>query len=421
MLFLYISCFIESLLFLYITKKFVNERLNFIPYDILEIVGITLIGSTSILFPVISWACGQLILFIYGFLAYPKEKFHGILAISCTFLFTSILQLLCVPIINLTPIGGNEDLVPIIGNTLTLIFAIIILNINIFRSLYQRTSYSKLPYQFIFVNIYVLILMMILYFKLNPTDLYLKAASSIIIILVIICINIFLLYYDQRLQLREQEVDHYKKELPVFESLISDIRATQHEYSNHIQRLQFLSSTCHTYKELSNALNEYTHNDVKVMRAYPLLNINMHILAASLYSLYLRAYSQNIIVRFNVTSEKLTSDIPEMKLCDYTTILLQNAIEACNPGDSVYVYMCMEDGKLHFETRNKIDKMMTQKEIDRLFEINYSTKRSRKPDGLSHGLGLYYLLSQMKEIDNTVSCFCVNNEGEYLIIFAIDV
>lgn len=262
--------------------------------------------------------------------------------------------------------------------------------------------------------------MTMLYFKINPNDLYLRITTIATLVLLIIVLNVWLLYYDQKLQAKETLITIYQKELPIYEALISDIRATQHEYSNHVQSLQFLTETCKTYESLSNALMEYTLTDVKTMRAYPLLKINMPILAASLYNLYLQAEKSDITVRFDITSEILTCSVSELNLCDYTTILLQNAIEACNSGDYIYVKLGMEDGKFHFETRNPVSKLIEQEQINKFFEKNYSSKKFKKADGISHGLGLYYLLNQVNNNKGLLTCACIETEGNYIMLFSID-
>ena len=167
-------------------------------------------------------------------------------------------------------------------------------------------------------------------------------------ITVLLSINSCILYYDFQLDKKEQLLLSYKKNQPIYADLIHDIRASQHEYSNRIQHLENLPLICKDYDSLCKALSNYTNQYKNTICAYPLLRINMPLLAASLYSLYTQAENKDIHLQFDIVSEFIQSAVPEYELSDYLCILTQNAIEACSPGDTVYIHMLSENGHLHF-------------------------------------------------------------------------
>lgn len=418
----YILSLLEALFLFYIIKIFVQGKLTVNKNDIIVLLfNLFLIGSIPSEYSIIPWFLGQAIYYVYGFFTFKDETFHGLLSVSCMFLFAVIVQFICVLFFSLIPVNLSEDVTALIGNLLTLLVSVCILQIPRIRNLYNNITKAARSYKYIFFNSYLLMLCIILFFKINPHSLTKSIYIIVITLFSVVSINLWLLNYDNKLKLQNIELEHYKKDMPIYKALIDDIRSTQHEYSNRVQNLQFLTQTCKTYEELSNAVMQYTLNDVKVMRAYPLLKINMPMLAASLYSLSLKAGDLGITVRFDITTEDLHCGITEMELSDFATILLQNAIEACSKGDVIYVKIEMLGERLHFEVRNPVPCQVTNKQIQDFFTKGYTTKKWSKDDSLPHGLGLHYLLSSLASDTGVVCAQCICEGSNYYMVFYFEI
>ena len=248
-------------------------------------------------------------------------------------------------------------------------------------------------------------------------------------------INIWILYYDQRTRLQQQEIDSYQKNMPIYDSLIQEIRAGQHEYANHLQSLANLSVMYKDYDSLSRALQSYSLEFSNPMANYPLLQISMPLLAASLYSMASHAQEKGITLQFDIVNAVLESHAPEHELTDYITILTQNAIEACKAGDTVYALLDSKDGAVRYEIRNPVAAMIPPEEIGNFFKRGYSTKQTQagsdaaskqaSSDATSkqaddrRGLGLYYLQTNITKAGGSVGADCVCYEGSYFIIFRL--
>ena len=247
-------------------------------------------------------------------------------------------------------------------------------------------------------------------------------------------INIWILYYDQRTRLQQQEIDSYQKNMPIYDSLIHEIRANQHEYANHLQSLANLSVMYKDYDSLSRALQSYSQEFSNPMANYPLLQINMPLLAASLYSMASHAQEKGIALQFDIVNAVLESHAPEHELTDYITILTQNAIEACKAGDTVYALLDSKDGAVRYEIRNPVAAMIPPEEIGNFFKRGYSTKQtqsgsdaaSERADSAAYGqaddkrgLGLYYLQTNVTKSGGSVGADCVCYEDSYFIIFRL--
>lgn len=289
-------------------------------------------------------------------------------------------------------------------------------------SLYNLASHADMPYRLILLNTWPILFFFLIIFKLLPATLFTNAAFFIITILLLITANIAILYYDQRIQRQNQLLECYRKNIPTYESLISEIRAGQHEYSNRLQTLGNLTVTCHDYNSLCHALKKYTGDYAAPIQAYPLLQINLPLFAASLYSMTQRAGKDTIHLQFDIASNYLESQVPEHELTDYACILLQNAIEACHPGDSVYIRISSHDGIVQLEVRNPVKQFFNQQDILKFFQKHYSTKTyNNREDHPLHGLGLYNLKNGIKKYHGTIGADCICYENRFFMIFEIRV
>lgn len=222
--------------------------------------------------------------------------------------------------------------------------------------------------------------------------------------------------------------------MPIYDSLIQEIRANQHEYANHLQSLANLSVMYKDYDSLSRALQSYSQEFSNPMANYPLLQINMPLLAASLYSMASHAQEKGIALQFDIVNAILESHAPEHELTDYITILTQNAIEACKAGDTIYALLDSKEGSVQYEIRNPVPAMISPEEIGNFFKRGYSTKQtqsgsdaaSKRADSAAYGqaddkrgLGLYYLQTNVTKSGGSVGADCVCYEDSYFIIFRL--
>ena len=283
-------------------------------------------------------------------------------------------------------------------------------------------SRAALPYRLILLNTYLIFLGILLVFKAAPKNFYMNLTTYLFIALLLVIVNISILYYDRLVASQKLELQSYQKHLPIYESLINEIRANQHEYSNRLQNLQNLSNTCTDYDSLCQALHKHTKEYTHPLHAYPLLQIDMPLLAAALYNLSCRAEAENITLYFDVVSEHLESHAPEYLLTDFACIITQNAIEASKAGDSIYIHISSENGMVQFEIRNPVDKRYTPQDIQMFFKKNYSTKSDTPKDDITpHGFGLFNLVNNITKWNGTIGADCVEYNNKFWIIFTLDI
>lgn len=269
------------------------------------------------------------------------------------------------------------------------------------------------------INSYLVVAAVFLYLKIHTFDFYQNVAYFITILSLIIAFNSCILYYDQKLSIERQQLASYQQNLPIYKALIDEIRASQHEFSNRIQNLEQLPYTCNDYATLCEALKKNTCSYKKPMHAYPLLQLNMPLLSATLYNLYNRANEHKITILFDISSPHIESNAPEYILSDFVSILTNNAIEACQANNKIYVRIYSEKGQLHFEIRNPVTQPFSPATLSQFFQKGFSTKHNKKNS--EHGFGLYYLSNKIASYNGSIGVDCVTYQNCHWIIFELDV
>ena len=386
--------------------------------------------------PVFMWVFGLLLYLVYTFVTVEDTALNRFLLFMLThgsiFLLQCILLGIMYFIFRIEAFNGTG--ISLLGNFLTFVSAAAFFQLPFAKHLFDYVKQASYLLRILTLNTYLVILFCLAFFKIYPQQIYEILSLVITLLTLLAAINIWILYYDQRTRLQQQEIDSYQKNMPIYDSLIQEIRAGQHEYANHLQSLANLSVMYKDYDSLSRALQSYSQEFSNPMANYPLLQINMPLLAASLYSMASHAQEKGIALQFDIVNAVLESHAPEHELTDYITILTQNAIEACKAGDTVYALLDSKEGSVQYEIRNPVPAMISPEEIGNFFKRGYSTKQtqadsdaaSKRADSAAYGqaddkrgLGLYYLQTNVTKSGGSVGADCVCYEDSYFIIFRL--
>ena len=386
--------------------------------------------------PVFMWVFGLLLYLVYIFATIKDTALNRFLLFMLVhggiFLLQCAILGIMYFVFRIT--SFNTISISLLGNFLTFVSAVLFFQMPFTKHLFDHVKQASFLLRILVLNTYLVVLFCLAFFKIYPRQIYEILSLVITLLTLLAAINIWILYYDQRTRLQQQEIDSYQKNMPIYDSLIQEIRANQHEYANHLQSLANLSVMYKDYDSLSRALQSYSLEFSNPMANYPLLQINMPLLAASLYSMASHAQEKGITLQFDIVNAVLESHAPEHELTDYITILTQNAIEACKAGDTVYALLDSKDGAVRYEIRNPVPAMISPEEIGNFFKRGYSTKQTQsgsdaasgRADSAAYeqaddkrGLGLYYLQTNITKAGGSVGADCVCYEGSYFIIFRL--
>lgn len=367
------------------------------------------------------WLTGQILYLIYTlYLA----KFH-LLNTCILFIATTGILILCQIIVailfSLAHISIHGVYSSIIGNFTTLFIILILFQMSFMKTLYSRIIKAAFVYRLILLNTFLVLTFILIIWKSLPDNLFVTISYSILTLLFLISINIAILYYDKLTAQQQKELTSYENSLLLYKDLITEIRANQHEYSNRLQTLQNLPLLYHDYDSICNALAAQAEHYQKPMHIYPLLHLNLPLLVAALYHQFCVAEKQDITIHFDVTTPYINTTVPQQDLADYLCILLQNAIEASQPGDHVYVNITHAESATIFDIRNGVKKCYSQNELQQFFQKGYTTKAILSSDDTTHGLGLYYLLKHAPKQQIHIETNCIAGTELYWLSFCLTV
>ena len=150
---------------------------------------------------------------------------------------------------------------------------------------------------------------------------------------------------------------------------------------------------------------------------YQILQIKNALLAATFYSFAVKSKEKNVNMYFDIFTNKIHSQVSETDLCDYTSILLQNAVDACDETACIYVSVKSLDNKYILEVRNTVKRMFTFEELTQFFSEGFTSKR----DGKRHGFGLHYLKKQVEKNKGEIDVSCDKFDNKIWLTIKIEI
>lgn len=226
--------------------------------------------------------------------------------------------------------------------------------------------------------------------------------SGILVLTVILCIHGLL--YRIKYQEKQAELEAYKTYSVAFSDLITQIRARQHEFDNHISALCNLHYICKDYDELVSEQSKYAKDVIGNNRFHRLLVSGNPVIAGFLYGKLSSIQEQGIEVTYTFHISEFTSKIPVYLVVELIGNLLKNAVEAIKTQQvekQIHLSCTENENEFCLGVRNRSEKIPLD-EMGRFFEKGYSSK------GSGRGLGLY----NVKEICEKygVDIVCDNTE-----------
>ncbi len=357
------------------------------------------IDSSNILFRILPLAS----YIPYFCLLFDKKIMQSIYITIISYIYVLIIQLGIVLIFNFTALNQDSFLVQIFANTLTLIIAIILARIIPLYYVYDYVIRKDMAFRFFLGNTFVIIFFVNYLVVAHLSHFIYYIITIVIVVALLVFVNVELLRSRVIVDKQQSIIDSYNQYLPIVDELIEQVRGRQHGYANNIQSLNALAMTCDDYEtlrsELLKNIDVMSHSDLPVF----LLKFNLKLLSGLLFQKYSVADKQNIHMDFTINNYNIQSVVPEYVIVEAVGILMDNAIEASNENDTIYVTIDCVQNKFYFKIMN-IGPTLTSEFYNNIFKRGYTTKPST---GHNQGLGL----SQLLDISNKYNGnLCVSNE-----------
>lgn len=323
-----------------------------------------------------------------------------------SYFITNLSQFVLVLLFILLKIPFNENNVSdpylLILFTLNLMFIIIANHFLHFKKLADKFcdfSYVTTLFLIVSIIIYCLFTLMRTGFSLG---LLISTGTTIIFFIII---GIFILLQSFHDMKRKQALKNYSAYMPIVNTMIDNIQKRQHLYNNRILSLSQLTNAYDNYDDLCNAINEITKIDNTQKYSYDFLHLENKLLAGLLFSKLSLAENKNLNIIFTICNYSYISKCTDYEIIDITGIIIDNAIEACTAGDTIYISIGnkqnnTDSNKFRITVENP-GPVATDEFIKTIFTKRYTTKK----DDFGHGLGLSIVNSIVKKYHGYISVF----------------
>lgn len=346
------------------------------------------------------------LLAIYCFVQF-KSKIQEII-VNIVLAVIMLLGIQLIPLLVFGILGelliGYENVAIVISNLIILIIAIVLykkVDLHTISLTFQRNS--KLIGLILLLES-TLVFLLIFQYKnaYGKVPIKYTVISGIMVLIIILCIHGLL--YRIKYQEKQAELEAYKTYSAAFSDLITQIRARQHEFDNHISALCNLHYICKDYDELVQEQSKYAKDVISNNRFHKLLVSGNPVIAGFLYGKLSSIQEQGIEVTYTFHISEFTSKIPVYLVIELVGNLLKNAVEAVKTQQvekQIHLSCTENENEFCLGVRNRSEKIPLD-EIGRFFEKGYSSK------GSGRGLGLY----NVKEICEKygVDIVCDNTE-----------
>lgn len=346
------------------------------------------------------------LLAIYCFVQF-KSKIQEII-VNIVLAVIMLLGIQLIPLLVFGILGelliGYENVAIVISNLIILIIAIVLykkVDLHTISLTFQRNS--KLIGLILLLES-TLVFLLIFQYKnaYGKVPIKYTVISGIMVLIIILCIHGLL--YRIKYQEKQAELEAYKTYSAAFSDLITQIRARQHEFDNHISALCNLHYICKDYDELVQEQSKYAKDVISNNRFHKLLVSGNPVIAGFLYGKLSSIQEQGIEVTYTFHISEFTSKIPVYPVVELVGNLLKNAVEAVKTQQvekQIHLSCTENENEFCLGVRNRSEKIPLD-EIGRFFEKGYSSK------GSGRGLGLY----NVKEICEKygVDIVCDNTE-----------
>lgn len=346
------------------------------------------------------------LLAIYCFVQF-KSKIQEII-VNIVLAVIMLLGIQLIPLLVFGILGelliGYENVAIVISNLIILIIAIVLykkVDLHTISLTFQRNS--KLIGLILLLES-TLVFLLIFQYKnaYGKVPIKYTVISGIMVLIIILCIHGLL--YRIKYQEKQAELEAYKTYSAAFSDLITQIRARQHEFDNHISALCNLHYICKDYDELVQEQSKYAKDVISNNRFHKLLVSGNPVIAGFLYGKLSSIQEQGIEVTYTFHISEFTSKIPVYLVVELVGNLLKNAVEAVKTQQvekQIHLSCTENENEFCLGVRNRSEKIPLD-EIGRFFEKGYSSK------GSGRGLGIY----NVKEICEKygVDIVCDNTE-----------
>jgi len=269
------------------------------------------------------------------------------------------------------------------------ILVILLLCSPFFRWLRAKLDDGLLPVKLLIANTTALLIALLIFLDFDATrtaDNILMIASTIAALLII---NLLVGVYVQKHSAERKRINMLEQYIPVVEELITQVRARQHEFDNKLLAISAAAQTAANLEQAQSDIAELTQSEPFGISEKSLLNCDSKITAGVIYSKIRNAELKRVAVVSEITTTLKSRTVRETDIVEIVGILMDNAIEAANKDDRIYIWLTVfeADNQLSITVSNPHEPYSAA-DFVKIFRRGFSSKEGKTTDSGSRGHGL---------------------------------
>lgn len=272
--------------------------------------------------------------------------------------------------------GVNVDLWMLFGGRfLSIGFGIILLRSSPFERIKQNLKDGSMLTQIIVGNSVIVLVSFISLFGFELRNMLSHLSITVGILGILFVINLLLMLWEQRRLQERRRIDMLEQYMPVIEELITQVRARQHEYNNRLLAVSAAVCTAENLEQAKQEVDQLIHGVKMSEIDREILTCDSKIIGGMLYSKIKQVEAKTLKVHTELNAQFRKSLVQEADWVEITGILMDNAMEASNPLDTIIVKAYECDGKVSLLVSNPHE-ALTNKQFVQMFCRGFTTKKN---------------------------------------------
>ncbi|MHB8064227.1 MAG: sensor histidine kinase [Ruminiclostridium sp.] len=315
-----------------------------------------------------------LIIMLTNSLWFKRENgytFFGTLGVFAIFI---MLREICAILFYVCGISGDMWML-YVGRFLSVGLGLLFLLSSPFEWLKENLKDGNLLIRITVGNTAIILVLFIDFFEFDLSNMLSQLLITAGILGVLIVGDLLLMLWEQRRIQERKRIDMLEQYIPVIEELITQVRARQHEYNNRLLAISAAVGTAENLEQAKEQVNQLIQGVQMSEIDREILSCDSKIIGGMLYSKIKQAEAKKIAVRTELNAQFKKSPVQEADWIEIIGILMDNAIEASDPLDTILIRADMSNGHLSVLVSNPHE-AFTNIQFVQMFRRGVTTKEN---------------------------------------------
>ncbi|PKM52332.1 MAG: hypothetical protein CVV02_02905 [Firmicutes bacterium HGW-Firmicutes-7] len=301
----------------------------------------------------------------------------------------------------------------LIAQTANILLAICVYLFIPIHYVYQFVINKNKVFKYLTVNAFLIMVLLAAYWYINIDGMIENLISITTLSLVIIFVNFIILKNSLMNEHTLNKLKVNEQYMPIIDELISDIKARQHDFKNHLQALGMMIFAAKDKEDMLQRYEKYTGQIASKEELNEFLKYNNRVIAGFLYGKKSQAEAMNIKFTIQILEHVFVSKIYDYEWIELFGILIDNAMETNVEDNEIVVIIDKEKDMNILIVKNKHPYL--EKEIlKNMFNKGVSSKAKA-----NRGYGLYNVKQIVTKYHGSIEAYNEAGAHNYVVLKAL--